>query len=156
MSKEKFNNAVSVANNYYLATNVLKEKMEGEKGEDSFENHYMELIFPLLTMGGLTCEIYIKALRIRNEKERKDCHNLQTLFSEISDIDQERCKRAFLEKCSIDLQDALSSIKKVFVDWRYLYEREEKDKDKKGIKPEYILCFMNILYELCNEYKKDK
>ncbi len=155
MDKEKYINIVDTANNYYYAVRVLFEKIEGNETTDSLSD-YMQLIIPIINIGALTCELYLKALVYKNKNFLKIEHDLDELFKLISDDDKRWCKEKFDEKISgnTNFDVELENIKMVYTKWRYLYERGNSEKDKEPIRPDSIICLMEILHDLCKRYKR--
>lgn len=155
MDKEKYTNIVDTANNYYCAVRVLWEKMEGNESTDSL-SECMQLIFPTINIGALACELYLKALVYKNKNCLKIEHNLGELFKLISDDDKRWCKEKFNEKISgnTNFDVEFENVKMAYTKWRYLYERGNSEKDKEPIRPDSIICLMEILHDLCKRYKR--
>lgn len=155
MDKEKYTNIVDTANNYYYAVRVLCEKIEGSEATDSL-SEYMQLIFPIINIGALACELFLKALIYKDENYLETGHDLAELFKLVSEGDKVWCQEKFAEKISgnTDFDTEIDSIKVAYTSWRYLYERGSSEKDKKPIKPDSIICLMEILHDLCKKYKE--
>lgn len=154
MKKGKYTNIVDTANNYYYAVRVLCEKIKGSEATDSL-SEYMQLIFPIINIGALACELFLKALIYKDENYFETGHDLTELFKLVSEGDKAWCQEKFAEKISgnTDFGTEVDSIKVAYTSWRYLYERGSSEKDKKPIRPDSIICLMEILHDLCKKYK---
>lgn len=155
MENEKFIDIVDVANKYCYCVNILDQR--GGLDLQNIEER-MRVVFPLITFGCLTCEMYLKALVYKNNGELCEGHDLSILFDKLSDEEQNRCKTEFNQWLGKDgdFDKELERIKSAFIAWRYLYERGwTQDDDNSGIEPESITKFMKILHDICNEYKNE-
>lgn len=153
MEKEKFISIVDLANKYCYCVNILKER-----GKPEIQNmdEYLQVVFPLITFGCLTCEMYLKALAYKNNGELSGGHDLSILFDKLSVDEQNRCKTEFNQWLgdSGDFDEEIERIKLAYTKWRYLYERGwTQNDDHSGIRPGSIVRFMEILHDICNEYK---
>lgn len=154
MENKKFISIVDLANRYCYCVNILNGR-----GGSELQNieERMRVVFPVITFGCLTCEMYLKALAYKNSGELCGGHDLSILFDKLSVDEQNRCKTEFNQWLgdSGDFDKEIEKIKLAFIEWRYLYERGWTQNDyHSGIKSGSITRFMKILHDICNEYKK--
>ncbi len=100
------------------------------------------VIIPSIVDNALACELFLKSMIIMNTKKLVKEHSLKKLIYE-ADICLE-LKNEFKE-CELDLE--IEKIDKAFIEWRYVYERDE------------IIInngFLNKLSDALEEISRDK
>lgn len=155
MEKENFTGIVDLADKYFYCVNMLAQQASPELQN---LDKYVQVVFPLITFGCLTCEMYLKALAYKNTDNLYEGHDLSILFDKLSAEEQNRCKTEFNQWLGDmgDFDEEIERIKLAFIQWRYLYERGwTVEDDHSGIRPGSITTFMKILHNICNEYKRD-
>ena len=86
-------------------------------------NQVQWLLVPAVTNSAFSAELYLKGL-LDFEGVSKKGHKLEELFNEISD----KLKNQIISLTSLNSQDFQNNLKKIsnaFVEWRYLYEKDD-------------------------------
>lgn len=136
------------------------------------EKNYAHLI-PYITNSAFACELFLKSMipndnqnkskrKNRQDTKRKNnkTHGLCELFLSLDSNRQREIKDKTIEKIAISFDSSYSDKdfdsdfkmhSNSFVDWRYFFERTTNDEELKA-KPQFMLCFMEALYEIAKEH----
>lgn len=152
MEHEKLIHIINTANKYCYCVNILDKKANERIDE------YIQVVFPLITFSSLTCEVYLKALVYKNTGSLPKGHNLRKLYNNIAATEQQELKKKFNEwigdRGSFD--EEIDRLSEIFVQWRYLYEQGwVVPEDHRGVRLGSLVMIMNILHDICNEYKNN-
>ncbi|MDH3973286.1 MAG: HEPN domain-containing protein [Deltaproteobacteria bacterium] len=110
-------NISETANAYFLAA----ERCEEQKRIS--QNQVEWLLVPAVTNRAFSIELFLKAI-LQNDGTSKYGHKLHELFN---DLKHER-KTQIIEETGLDSElfhKDLTKISNAFVEWRYLYEKED-------------------------------
>lgn len=111
------NNCISYANTFYETINDIESKTSLEL------NEYISVFATNLAF---SCELYLKAMLIKENHCIKRGHDLSKLYADLSDETKLALKAEFdREKGLNELQTVLNKCSKTFEDFRYLYENNE-------------------------------
>lgn len=149
-----YKSMVNLANNYYYALKILRDKMRPSEGKDNLEN-YIQLVFPVTNLASLTCEIYLKALAYQFQKaqEPESGHDLVDLFSKIDPKYYQWCEIEFNKENNnrCKFVDEITKYRRYYPDWRYLYERGWTEPEfSYGVKPSSLFYICELLNKLAN------
>lgn len=136
---EKAKKVFNQANGFFKFVNGMIFK----KGDILYLNpFYINCLF--------SCELYLKSLLVlkglsKNEIKNKS-HNLKSLFEALDEEDQINIKNILTAEIQDDVLDFLDSIKRDFIDMRYMYI-DEANKDEKDINNKFAKC-IQLMYRL--------
>ena len=105
------------AKSYFLAAERCEEQRRLN------DNQVQMLLVPAVTNRAFSAELYWKGI-LAFEGVSKTGHELKELFNEISD----ELKNQIINLTSLDSQEFQNNLNKIsnaFVEWRYLYERDD-------------------------------
>ncbi len=117
MIDDSITKCVSDANNFFEIACYCENKMV------MHEYSYMSVFATNLSFA---CELYFKAILIKEEQELIKGHHLEGLFSQLSKQTQNILKKEFNKNRYIrSLKDTLNNCDNIFIDFRYLYENDK-------------------------------
>lgn len=155
MEQYRYRKMVETANCYYYGAKYLiaeSNKYENDKRYDIV----MKFTFPKITLASIACEIYLKALVYRkHDKLERNEHNLEKLFIQIDDDDKKWCEENFNRWIGdrSNFNTELTSIKKAYTQWRYIYEKGWTNNTSPGsIIPGSVSQFMELLKQISEKY----
>ena len=92
MENKKFISIVDLANRYCYCVNILNGR-----GGSELQNieERMRVVFPVITFGCLTCEMYLKALAYKNSGE---LHIFDATFTDKSNENSNAITKTFIVK----------------------------------------------------------
>ena len=100
------------------------------------------LPIPYLVNASFACELYLKSILDAKKVACNKTHDLNDLFSllpkEIQDDVENRC-------ANVDFHENLMQVSKMFIEWRYLHEKIEKNA-KISANLEFMRNLINSLY----------
>ena len=147
-----------ILNEYYEKLYASEDESEWEELDalwaTQFEDHY-ELIIPIIVNSAFAAELFIKSIltakQIQYCKSGAKGHNLEYLFGQLESDMKESIKSVVTKNINIyeeseDFDDKLKSASNAFNDWRYWFEKENKDL--------WIYFFFNFVYALNVEAEK--
>lgn len=108
-----------------------------------------QTMIPAITLKGFTCELALKAMVVKNGLTYGSIHELDKLYEKISDEDKKKIsdsvvaemKKSDANYGQSDFEKDLGEHAKLFVDWRYFYEKNVKAS----------LPFVNALFNAVRE-----
>lgn len=118
---------------FYLAAKRCEEPHPLQNGQLEI------LICPTIVNYAFACELYIKYLLQINNIEQCHKHKLTDLFYLLPETSQQEIRT----KMDIaNFNQELNSISNAFVDWRYIYEKNDK-----SLHIEFLRNFCNVLHD---------
>lgn len=130
---EVHNAAIIFANSAKIL-NAAWEKGLKPNVSKSNSNVLLQNMVPAFVLMSFSCELFLKALAIKNGNTVKNVHELNDLFEIISDQDKTNISNAVINdiakitknkySCS-DFNNDIDNISNTFKEWRYYYENSK-------------------------------
>lgn len=125
------------ANTFASATIILETV--GQAGLQQASNDVglkllAQTMIPAITLKAFTCELALKAMVVKNELTYGSIHELDQLYEKISEDDKKKVsdfvvfemKKKDASYGQSDFEKDLKEYAKLFVDWRYFFEKNVK------------------------------
>ncbi|MFE0842420.1 hypothetical protein [Achromobacter insolitus] len=129
-------------------------RISGQPGPDGAPIRDRNAFAPFVVNAALALELYLKALAEAHGTRIKRLHELDRLYRALPDAARRRVEHEVKAALLIqpiegfrEVVDAFTAMRSSFVEWRYLYEREETDL----FPVQGANMLMRILHNLCYE-----
>ena len=121
------------------------------------EKKHAESYSPYIVNMSFCAELFLKLLLIENGKTIADVesysHNLHTLYNQLPPHIKDMIYSSFKRPMIYKIDDELESIKKAFVDWRYLVLNKAKGDTKHlQVKPYFLKELNEVLCDICRKF----
>lgn len=128
------------------------DRLNGKRGLDGAPQRDPNAFAPFVVNASFALELYLKALAEAHGTRIKKVHDLDALFNKLPEAARARLRQSVQEVLAAravqgftDLPQAFGAMRKSFVEWRYLYERDQTDM----FPVQVATMLMGVLHDLC-------
>lgn len=152
---KSYNDIKTGMSTFASATLILETV--GKEGIKQLNNQngmglFAQTMIPAIVLKAFTCELALKALISKANKDFGKDHKLDALYQILDECDKKEISKGVITRIKNEKSDYnekqfmidLSENAKLFVDWRYFYENPVKAN----------LLFLNALFDELKEYIK--
>ena len=134
---KKIKNSIEITGDYekcklsanaFLDVADMVNKHRWSIDTDGMDNKFSS---PHATNISFACELFLKAILLKQKGKHPNTHNLEKLFKRINGKTQNEIideYNSYQNNC-IAFKEALKVHAKTFEDWRYIYEENDEDKE---------------------------